>query len=327
MNRKMVFIGTILFWTVTCMASTDIKFVQDTNKIDILIGGKLFTAYQYGSELTKPILYPVNSPSGILLTRHFPFEIIKGESNDHPHHMGIFFAYDKVNTDGFWNNTTSPPQIKHIKVTKMENGELSTTSHWVGKSGKTLLEEKRDMIFSWDGLGARETTAKMAVPLLNEYTIDFNITLSAQDEKVVFGDTKEGMFAMRVADWLSEEKGTGRYLAADGNVGEPNIWGRKGTWVRLEGTKDGKTIGIAIFNHPTSACFPTYWHARGYGLFGADPLGQLDFLTARKIPNAQPLNFTLQPGQSALFKFRMIIYEGPKSAENLEKEFQGFAKK
>jgi hypothetical protein len=311
MFKKAILAGTILFLTSACAAGADIKFVQDTNKIDILIGGQQFTTYRYGSELTKPILYPVKSPSGIVLTRGFPFETIPGESNDHPHHTGIFFAYDKVNNDGFWNNTTSPPQIKHVKVAKMENGQLSTISHWVGKSGKVLLEEKRDMIF-------------FAEP--NEYVIDFNITLTAQDEKIVFGDTKEGMFAIRVADWLSEQSGTGEYLSSDGNKGEPNIWGRRASWVRLEGNKDGKVIGIAIFNHPTNACYPTYWHARGYGLFSANPLGQLDFLKGRNVENPQPLNFTINPGQNALFRFRMIIYEGQKSAENLEREFQNFVR-
>jgi hypothetical protein len=310
MFKETIFAGSILFFVSACVTGADIKFVQDINKIDILIGGNLFTTYRYGSELTKPILYPVKSPSGIVLTRGFPFEIIPGESNDHPHHMGIFFTYDKVNNDGFWNNTTSPPQVKHIKTTKMENGQLSTISHWVGKSGKTLLEEKRDMVFS-------------AEP--NQYVIDFNIILTAQDEKIVFGDTKEGMFAIRVADWMSEEKGTGKYLSSDGNVGEPNIWGKKADWARLEATKDGKKIGIAIFNHPASACYPTYWHTRGYGLFSADPLGQLDFLKGRNIKNPQPLNFTLQPGQNAVFRFRMIIYEGQKSAGQLEQAFRRFA--
>ncbi|MGA2678366.1 MAG: PmoA family protein [Sedimentisphaerales bacterium] len=311
MLKKTILAVTTLFFASVCMANENVRFVQDTNKIDILIGGNLFTTYRYGSGLTKPILYPVKSPSGIVLTRSFPFENIPGESNDHPHQTGIFFAYDKVNNDGFWNNTTSPPQIKHIKTTKMDSGQLSTISHWVGKSGKTLLEEKRDMVFSAEA---------------NQYTIDFNITLTAQDEKIVFGDTKEGMFAIRVADWLSEKKGTGNYLDSDGNIGEPNIWGKKATWVRLEGTKNGKTIGIAIFNHPASDCYPTYWQARGYGLFSADPLGQLDFLKGRNVENPKPLNFTLYPGQSALLRFRMIIYEGQKSAEQLEREFQNFVR-
>jgi len=320
MFKKTILAGFILFFVSTCATGADIKFVQDTNKIDILIGGKQFTSYRYGSELTKPILYPVKSPSGLVLTRGFPFEVIPGESNDHPHHTGIFFTYDKVNNDGFWNNTTSPPQIKHIKTTKMKNSQLSTISHWVGKNENTLLEEKRDMIFS-------------AEP--NQYAIDFNIVLIAQEKKVVFGDTKEGMFAIRVADWLSEDKGTGpstslgtgKYLDSEGNKGEPNIWGKRANWVRLEGTKDGKIIGIVIFNHPTSACYPTYWHARGYGLFSANPLGQLDFLKGRNVENPKPLNFTLNPGQSSLFKFRTIIYEGPKTADELEREFKNYAQR
>jgi hypothetical protein len=308
---RMLFTAVILLLTATCMAGTDVKLVQDANKINILVGGNLFTTYQYGSELTKPILYPINSPSGILLTRHFPFEIVPGESNDHPHHMGIFFAYDKVNNDGFWNNRISPPQIKHIKTTKMENGQLSTISHWDSNSGRTLLEEKRDMIF-------------YAQP--NQYTIDFNITLIAQDEKIVFSDTKEGLFALRVADWMTEAKGTGQYLDSKGNIGEPNIWAKKAEWVRLEAVKDGKTIGVAIFDHPKSSLFPTYWHARAYGLFAANPFGQLDFLKGRNVENPQPLNFTLKPGQSAVFRYRLIIYEGEKTPEQLEKEFQKFAR-
>jgi len=301
----------------------NVEFIQSQDKIDVMVAGKYFTSYRYGNDLTKPILFPVKSPSGLTVTRGFPLETIPGESNDHPHHTGIFFTYDKVNDDGFWGNTTSPPQIKHVKVTKMENGQLSTISHWVGKSGKVLLEEKRDMVFS-------------AEP--NEYIIDFNIMLTApaspdsrpasrggQDKQVVFNDTKEGMFAIRVADWLKEDGGTGEYLNSEGDKKEKDVWAKRARWVRLEGKKDRQVIGIAILNHPDSTNYPTYWHARGYGLFSANPLGQLDFQKARNIENPQPFNLTLQPGQSALFKFRLIIYEEPKPAEQLEREFQKFA--
>jgi len=297
--------------TALKMAQPGIEFIQGKNAIDVMINGNLFTTYKYGEDLTKPILYPVKSPSGILMTRRFPFEIIPGESNDHPHHFGIFFTYDKVNDDGFWNNATSPPQIKHVKFTKMSDGQLSTISQWVGKSGKVLLEEKRDMFFSEEP---------------NQYAIDFNIVLTAQDEKIVFSDTKEGMFAIRVADWLSEEKGTGRYLDSNGNSGEPNVWGKRGSWTRLEGKNDRKTIGIAIINHPESVNYPTYWHARGYGLFSANPLGQLDYQKGTKVENPQPLNFTLNPGQSALFRFRIIIYEGPRNPEQFQWQFEDFAR-
>ena len=120
---------------------------------------------------------------------------------------------------------------------------------------------------------------------------------------------------------ITPSSSMGEHADAWSARGEPNIWGKRADWVRLEGTKDGKTIGIAIFNHPASACYPTYWHARGYGLFSANPLGQLDFQTGTKVENPQPLNFTLNPGQNAIFRFLMIIYEGRKTPDELEQIF------
>ena len=312
-----------------------VEFVKSDRKINVMIGQKHFTTYLYGGEpykllegadkrdhgfLAKPVLFPVYTPSGIMVNRGYPLMKVPGETVDHPHHVGVFFTYGsegEINGEDFWGNTSAPPEIKHIKVTEMkggaEKGTLSTVAHWIGKSGKVLLEENRTMVFS---------SGK------DEYTIDFTIYLTAQDEKVVFGDTKEGMFAIRVAPWLQENTGTGRYLSSDGNespVGE-NIWAKRARWVRLEGEKDGKVVGVAILNHPKSVNYPTYWHARDYGLFAANPLGQLAFQKGRKLENPQACNFTLQSGQSGLFKFRMIIYEGARTKEQIEQQFKNFTK-
>jgi len=292
-----------------------VDFVQHKKRIDVMVGGKLFTSYRYGDELTKPVLFPVLSPSGIAVNRGFPLEPAEGESEDHPHHVGVFFTYDEVNEDGFWNNTTSPPQIKHVRVVDMEpgqgSGRLSVVMQWVGKSGEVLLEEKREMVFH-----AGES----------EYAVDFSMVLTAQDEKVVFGDTKEGMFAIRVAEWLKEDGGSGRYLSSEGDREEENVWGKRARWVCLEGEKDGRGVGIAIFNHPESVNYPTYWHARGYGLFSANPLGQYAFEKGRGIKNPEALNLTLQGGETANFRFRMVVYEGGKTSEELEGEFEEFVK-
>ena len=296
------------------VSDTSVEFIKSKNQIDVVINDRLFTSYLHGPELTKPILYPVKSPSGLIVNRGYPLNQIARESTDHPHHVGIFFTYDEVNEDGFWNNTTSPPRIKNIEVKEMTpgstKGTLSTVMHWIGKSGHVLLEENRTMTFL---LGD------------DEYAIDFDIELTAGTEKVVFHDTKEGMFAIRVADWMREENGTGQYLSSNGARNEKNIWARRAKWVRLEAEKDNKTIGIALLNHPDSVNYPTFWHARGYGLFAANPLGQLIFQQGTNQPNPEPLELTLQPGQKANFRFRMIIYEGKRTTEQLNKKFESFA--
>ena len=292
-----------------CNMQPQVQFVPGDNKIDVMVGQNHFTSYRYGDQLTKPILFPVCSPSGIPVNRSYPLAEVEGESKDHPHHTGLFFTYDEVNNEGFWNNVTSPPQIKHIKVTEMTGGsgrgKLSTVMQWVGKTGDVLLVEKRDMIFCAG---------------TDEYFIDFSIDLIAQDTKVVFGDTKEGMFGIRVADWLREVGGSGRYLSSEGNRTEKNIWGRRTKWVCLQGEKDGRTIGIVIANHPTSVNYPTYWHARGYGLFAANPLGQYVFEKTRGKENPQRFQLELEPGQTAHFGFRVIIYEGSRTIDQIKRQ-------
>lgn len=308
----------------SCNTGNRVEFIEKENQIDVVIDGQLITSYLHGSDLLKPCLYPVNSPSGETLTRSYPFKEIEGESADHPHHTGAYFTYaskGEVNGDSFWNLHDVPPQIKHIKVLEIEQGRnaggITTLSHWINKDNQAILEEKREMEF---------------VVLENEYRIDFTIELTAIDTVVTFQDTKEGMFAIRVADWLTENtkgtlyKSTGEYLNAEGEKTEENVWGKRSSWVRLEGEKDGKIIGIAIYHHPKSINYPTYWHARGYGCFGANPIGQYDFQKGRKMENPQHRTLEINPGESALFKFRMTIYEGAKTKEQFDHEFNDFSK-
>jgi hypothetical protein len=290
-----------------------VEFRQQNEQIDVLTDDKLFTSYRFSNKLTKPILFPVCSPSGIVVNRMFPIENVAGETMDHPHHTGLFFTYDEVNGNDFWGATSAPPQILHKEIRQMQalqgKGILSTVSVWNDTNNISLLQERRVMTF---------------YPGKNESIIDFDIELWAIQQVVTFKDTKEGMFAIRVAEWLKETDGTGHYLSSNGDVGENGVWGKRAQWVALEGIKDGGKIGIVIGHHPQSINFPTFWHARGYGLFSANPLGQSVFESSHGITNASPYNLTLKPGEGALFKFRLIIYEGPRTAKQIQQFFNDF---
>ncbi len=301
--------------TERAAASTRVEFEPADNEIKVRIGGAHVTSYLFQNTLTKPSLYPIKTPSGVVLNRNFPLVKVEGETKDHPHHVGIFFTYDEVNGQGFWNNTKTPPQIKHVKTTATEagadRGKLSTLSHWVAKDGETVvMEEARSMTFA---------------ALQDGYSIDFQIELTAKI-KVEFGDTKEGMFAIRTADWLKEKGGTGKYLSSDGKQTSKEIWGRRAPWVALEGKNEDKAVGIVILNHPSSVNYPTFWHAREYGLFSANPLGQEAFEKANKVANPKALHLTLEPGQSAHFRFLVMVYDGTRTKDELEAQFQKYAK-
>ena len=327
------FLLSIIVFYYGCGTHNKIGFIQHGDQVDVMAGGRLITSYLYGQHLSKPILYPVHSPSGEVVTRGYPFKEIEGESNDHPHHTGVSFTYGsngEVNGNSFWANLHDKPpltmdeklpRIRQEKILEMkgggDKGMLRTVNHWIDRNNKTILEESRIMDFYSSE---------------DEYKIDFTIHLSALDTSVTFKDTKEGMFAIRVADWLAENakgklyESTGEYLNAEGERTEKNIWARRSAWVRLEGEKEDKKIGITVFHHPQSVNYPAYWHARGYGCFAANPIGQYDYQEGRGLVNPQQRSLTLQPGEMVLFKFRMVIYEGPRTKEAIEEEFTDFSK-
>lgn len=290
-----------------------LSLVEEKDKIDILSQGKLLTSFWYTDELTKPILYPIYTSTGIKITRSFPYEKIEGESTDHPHHTGIFFSYDQVNDQGFWNNAKTPPQIKLTDVSTelLATGQAVITAamDWTAKDGKVLVRENRQMTFQTKDWG---------------YSIDFDIDLTASDKKIIFADTKEGMFAVRLADWFKEAAGHGKYFDSQGRTGSAAIWGHRAEWVALQGPKDGETVGIAIMNHPASVNYPTFWHVRDYGLFSANPLGQSIFEKGTGAAETKPLNLTLEPGQKAYFKFKVLIYDKDMTKDDLDKEFTKF---
>jgi hypothetical protein len=336
MKRIILAVSITLIVTDLFAAQPKVELIKGQNKIDVVIAGEPFTSYVYGDDMPKPLLVPVRTPSGIEVNRRYPLTEIEGGSMDHEHHIGIFFAVDQVNGINFWKNTKSAPQIKHIEISDMKGGtgmgKISAISHWIDKKRQVLLEERRTMVFS---AGEHES----------EYAIDMSIDLTAKCPRVVFEDIEEGMFAIRVSDYLRESNpeispqpgkplpnesvaGTGRYFSSNGDVTAKNIWGKRARWVALEGVRQGKVVGVAILNHPSSINYPTYWHARNYGLFSANPLGQGDFQRQRpkkyRKNKVVPLRITLEQGETAHFRFLVIVYEGFRTNQQIEERFKKF---
>ena len=91
----------------------------------------------------------------------------------------------------------------------------------------------------------------------------------------------------------------------------------------LYGNIGDENISLVICDHPDNLNYPTYWHAREYGLFSANPFGVKDF-TAGK----EELNYTLPAGKSLIFKYRFIITSGSHlTVAEINKYADEFAKK
>jgi hypothetical protein len=259
-----------------------------------------------------------------VVTRGYPMSAdIPGEAHDHPHHRGLWFTHGDVNSYDFWANEDSQEGAGKGKgkvvlrkidrvVSGRRSGAIEATFAWQA-GGQTLLREERKMIFYSD-------------PQLR--TVDFDITFSPEVE-VRFGDTKEGMFAMRLAPPLEEEqpkgiaapKRTGRMVNAQAKSGEKSVWGKRSEWVDYSGQIDGKTVGVAIFDHPSNARYPTYWHARGYGLFATNIFGVHDFENDK----GRDGSLTIRPGQPLRFRLRVVIHPGDAAQAGIRQMYDAYA--
>ncbi|WGQ10258.1 PmoA family protein [Pedobacter gandavensis] len=289
-------------------------------QVDIMVDGKFFSSFMYPDSLEKPILYPINTASGLTLTRGFPLNTRDHERTDHPHHVGLWLNYESVNGLDFWNNSYNIPKekknkygwIRNVKVTALkpgsQKGELSYTANWERQDRQVLLKEQTSFIFSGTD---------------HSRTIDRITTLTAVKDTVKFKDVKDGMIAVRVTKELempsnqtteftdshgnrtkvsaSGNGANGNYLTSAGKIGN-DAWGTRANWCLLEGVKDQQKVAIAIIDHPKNPGYPTYWHARDYGLFAANPLGQQVFSNGK-----ERLNLSLAPGESITFRYRVLV--------------------
>jgi hypothetical protein len=312
----------------------------EERRVEVRVDGQPFTAYIWPERLAKPVLYPIRASGGTLVTRGFPLDPRPGERVDHPHQVGLWLNYGDVNGVDFWNNSEalSPDEaakmgtIRHRAIQVAQGGDeegvLEVAADWLMPDGHTVLDESTRFVFAGaEGVRRIDRVTTLAAP--------------PGGERVVFADNKEGVLGLRVTRALempsdkpevftdssgrpttvaklNNEGVNGVYTSSEGKEGGA-VWGTRARWVALWGRVDEEDVVLLILDHPANPGYPTYWHARGYGLFAANPLGQKIFSEGREV-----LNFTLEPGESTVFRYRLLVLSSPFSAEEAEKAWKAF---
>jgi hypothetical protein len=310
-------------------------------RVDVTVDGRPFTAYVWPERLAKPVLYPIRTARGTLVTRGFPLDPRPGERVDHPHHVGFWFNYGDVNGVDFWNNAEILPPAEQAKMGRIRHravkssrsgsgeGELVVDADWLMPDGSTVLSEHTRFVF-------RADRTSRGIERVTE--------LTAGSKPVRFADNKEGVLGLRVARALEEPSDkpelftdasgkptavplldnagvSGVYTSSEGITGS-KVWGTRGRWMALAGrVADEEDVVLLMVDHPKNPGYPTYWHARGYGLFAANPLGQAVFSNGR-----ETLNYTLAPGAKTTFRYLLQVLPGPFSRERAEQVATGFVK-
>lgn len=261
-----------------------VTFQRKTNKLVIQIDGKPFAEYVFRDpKLARPYFCNIYTPAGIKVTRNHPAK--KGDQQDHPHHTGIFFTFGDLNGHDFWHGKGITRHLEFIGPPESQpgTGSFAVRNLYRSPDGKTPY--------------CAETCHYTINVVPQGYRLIMKTRLSWDEGKFSFGSKEEGGLAARVATALNVENG-GTMIDSEGRSGGKAIWGQQADWVDYGGSLQGKHIGLTIMAHPSnfSRC---WWHARDYGLMGANPFGPLNKKGLRKV---------IKPGESLQLNYAVLIH-------------------
>jgi hypothetical protein len=306
--RSLALISALLLAGTALSGAAEITFVKPRpqDPLVVQVDGQTFTAFR--TDTRVPCLYPLVGPSGANITRHFPLKKnVPGEASDHPHHTSFWFTHGSVNGHDFWHGQKCTIVAKS---TVTGSGTLTANLDWIAK-GQVILKEQRQYKFSADDKTRR---------------IDVTSKLTPAAGDVVFGDTKEGSFAIRFAPTLrlKGEVAKGHILNSEGQK-DGDTWGKRAKWVAYHGPDANNAPAVvAILDHPRNLRHPTWWHARDYGLLAANPFGQHDFEKKKDQPRLG--DYTLKKGSTLTQRYQLVIHQGTIETAGIEDAWKAFAK-
>src|SRR5262245_14566125 len=209
----------------------------EPERIDFRFGDALAVRYHVTKSQVKPYLWPIVAPNGAVVTRGWPMEKVQpGGSADHVHQKSGWFSYGDVIPEGmkvdpkrpgvegvdFWSEAPVHGRIVCVEVGTPKDGRIVTRNEWRGPDGTAILYESRTLNLHDFGVGR---------------LLVVECDLQPASSSIVFGDTKEGAFGVRVNDQLRTDLGRGKpappankITNANGKSGEAECWGRRADW-------------------------------------------------------------------------------------------------
>lgn len=300
------------------LAAENVTIEEKSDRLRVTIGDDLFTEYIFRGH-PRPILYPIIGPYGIGMTRNYPMRTdVEGEAHDHVHHRSLWYAHRPINGVDFWSEFPEAGKTVQEKIVRFESGGprgiIETANQWIAVDGRIVFTDSRTLAFQAD------EEARM---------IDYSITLKASHGDLTFGDSKEGTMAIRTHPNLNLENdpsqgvttANGHAITSEG-IRDMAVWGKRANWIDYWGQIADKTVGIAIFDHPSNPRHPTHWMARGYGYIGANPFGLNAF-------EGKPLgtgDMTIKAGQEVTFRYRYVFHQGDYERARITQRYEEYAK-
>ncbi len=302
MKNHTILLISILFLSLSTTVSSQSKVTANKvgSRIDISIDNKLFTQYIFSEDEKYPLFFPVNGPSG--------FSVTSMRNSLYPHHSSLFFGCDRVNGGNYWQQGLERGQILTLRAEILESGEdkvvIENECIWTRPGAMSPIRDFR--------------TITVSSPSPEVYQIDFDITLEMlMDVKIE--KTNHSFFSGRMAPDLAVTGG-GSMVNAEGDEGEKGdegTFGKRSPWMDYFGTRNGKTEGMAIMQHPTNKWYPSPWFTRDYGFFSPTPMYW---------PEDEKAGTTFKKGDTLKLRYRVLVHGGNTEEAGIKEAFTEYSK-
>jgi hypothetical protein len=238
----------------------------------------------------RPYLHPLRDPSGrVVLTEDRP--------DDHPWQHGIFTGFHRVNGFNYWKEDQGKQRFVRLLDSHENADRVSWRSlvEYIAPDGAAVLEEENAISFH-------------APESADAYVIDFDLLLRAKDRDVNFGKFFVGGLSVRMPWDKSNPRHT--HLNSSG-LRDRACEQQRAAWCNVERPFGNDTFGIAVFDHPSNPNHPPGWRADEQGLVN---------------PNISALaDWSLSAKSERLFRYRLLVYRGPATRDQLAARFTDFS--
>lgn len=280
---------------------------RQNGRLQIMQGGEECADFHYSPEVARPCIYPLTDPFGNPMTRLCSGEVSGSRPAEHRHHRSIWTGWGDINGGDNWRDRGESGTMVHRCFEEVEEGPVLgrfvSLIDWLDAEGQNQLTERREYRFY-------NMPASMRL-------FDIDTRFCAVEDDVRFGDTKAGgIIAVRMGPRRSVSDG-GRLENAQGGTSERDCWGRRSQWCDCSGPPGEKRAGLAIFDHPTNFRYPTFWHARDYGLLAANPFGLSHFKRDQTVNGG----LVVPQGEEIRFQYRAYVHPGDAEQGNVEGRF------
>jgi hypothetical protein len=265
--------------------------------LELSENGKPVFVYNFGGVLAEGspermrrscYLHPVYAPDGTVLTDDF--------NKDHPHHRGIFWAWEVVTVDGKTNDVWTVKGFRQKFV------------RWIAReaSGQSARMAVENGWYDGDRKFAKEEVEIVTRPSVNDRRIlDFTLRFEAVDKPVTIVGTPDqhkgyGGFAFRTAP---RDGGAAKtVILTDTGISEKDGVLARHPWAEIRGEFQGKPESIKIEDDASNPGFPK----NGWLMRHSFALLNVSY------PGLEPI--TLEPGKPLVLKYRVVLSSG-KAAE------------